>query len=224
MARQNIDMDENPGDTPRSLDFEPDERFKLERVALFSDAIFAIAATLLVIDLRLPEGTENMSEAQLIDALVSLTPRYYAFVVSFVVIGLYWAAHHLTFGRFVRYDPGLPYVNLPVLFCIAVLPFTTSVLGEHPDLTGAVVLYAGWMMVTGFASTALWVWATQRRRLLPADVSDDWIRERTWLGLSVPLAFSASIPIAFVSPLAAQIAWWPLVIVMNIAIARRFER
>jgi uncharacterized membrane protein len=212
------------GGTSGAEEMTDDDRFKLERVAFFSDAIFAIAATLLIIDLRLPEVVGRLTDGELLEALLELAPGYYGFLVSFVVIGLYWAAHHLTLGRFVRYDPALPYVNLPVLFCIAVLPFPTAVLGQYSYLPLAVILYAAWMALTGLAATGMYVWASRGRRLLPSDVSDAWIRERTWISLSVPLAFSISIPIAVVSPLIAQIAWWPLVALLNILVARRFEQ
>jgi uncharacterized membrane protein len=186
--------------------------------------VFAIAITLLVIDLRLPEAAERLTNGELIDELVALGPRYYGFLVSFVVIGLYWAGHHLTFGRFVRYDPGLPYVNLPLLFCIAFMPFPTAVLGEHFYLESAVIFYALWQVATGCAASGLWLWATRDRRLVSSDVSDDWIRERTWWGWVPAAAFLLSIPIAFVSPVLAQLAWWPAVAILTIVVVRRFER
>jgi uncharacterized membrane protein len=190
----------------------------------FSDAVFAIAITLLVIDLRLPEAAERLSNGQLVEELLTLGPRYYGFVVSFVVIGLYWAGHHLTFGRFVRYDPGLPYVNLPLLFCVAFMPFPTAVLGENYHLEAAVIFYALWQVATGVAGSGLWLWATRRRRLVSADVSDDWIEERTWFGWVPAVAFLVSIPLALVSPILAQLSWWPAVALLTIVVARRFER
>jgi uncharacterized membrane protein len=127
----------------------PDDQARIERVAFFSDAVFAIAATLLVVDLRLPEVVGRLTEGELIDAWIALAPKLYGFAVSFLTIGLYWAGHHRTFGRFVRYDPGLPYANLPLLGAIAFMPFPTAVLGEHWYLTGAVLFYVGWQIVTG---------------------------------------------------------------------------
>jgi uncharacterized membrane protein len=199
------------------------DRWQLERVAFFSDAVFAIAATLLVVDLRIPEAVGRITDGQLLAAMGELLPKLYGFAVSIIVIGLYWAGHHRTFGRFVRYDPGLSYVNLPFLICIAFMPFPTAVLGEYSYLTLAVVFYAAWQVVTGAAYLLLWLWATHRRRLLDASVTETWITERTWLGAAVAIAFLITMPLAFVSPAVAQIAWWPMTGLVSLLITRWFE-
>jgi uncharacterized membrane protein len=199
------------------------DRSRFERVAFFSDAVFAIAATLLVVDLRIPETVGRLTDGQFVDALVELTPKFYGFAVSIIVICLYWAGHHRTFGRFVRYESGLPYANLPFLICIAFMPFPTAALGQYWYLTSAVLFYAGWQVVTGVAYFVLWIWATRDRRLVPKDVSDDWIRERTWLGATVMLGFVLTAPIALVSPVLTQVAWWPAITLLSVIVTRRFE-
>jgi len=204
-------------------DDNEDDRAKLERVAFFSDAVFAIAATLLVVDLRIPETVGRLTDGQFIQALVDLAPRFYGFAVSIVTIGLYWAGHHRTFGRFVRYDAALPYYNLLFLIGIAFMPFPTSTLGQFYYLTSAVLFYAGWQVVTGAAYLLLWIWATRDRRLVPRDVTDGWIRERTWFGATVGLGFAITAPIAFVSPVLTQILWWPAISVLSLVVARRYE-
>jgi uncharacterized membrane protein len=204
-------------------DDRQDDRSKIERVAFFSDAVFAIAATLLVVDLRIPETVGRISDGEFVEALVDLTPKFYGFAVSIIVICLYWAGHHRTFGRFVRYDAGLPYANLPFLICIAFLPFPTAALGEYWYLTSAVLFYAGWQVVTGVAFLILWRWASKDRRLIPAEVSDDWIRERTWLAATVMLGFTLTAPLAILSPVLTQVAWWPVISVLSVIVSRRFE-
>jgi uncharacterized membrane protein len=204
-------------------DDRQDDRSKIERVAFFSDAVFAIAATLLVVDLRIPETVGRISDGEFVEALADLTPKFYGFAVSIIVICLYWAGHHRTFGRFVRYDAGLPYANLPFLICIAFLPFPTAALGEYWYLTSAVLFYAGWQVVTGVAFLILWRWASKDRRLIPAEVSDDWIRERTWLAATVMLGFTLTAPLAILSPVLTQVAWWPVISVLSVIVSRRFE-
>jgi uncharacterized membrane protein len=217
-----MEADRQPGRSAVE-DAPVDDRSRLERVAFFSDAVFAIAATLLVVDLRVPETVGRLTDGQFVDALVALTPKLYGFAVSIVVICLYWAGHHRTFGRFVRYDSGLPYANLPFLICIAFLPFPTAALGEFWYLTSAVLFYAFWQVVCGAAYLVLWLWATRDRRLVPKDVSDDWIRERTWLGLTVALGFLLTAPLAFVSPVLTQVLWWPAITLFSFLVTRRFE-
>ena len=208
---------------PRVERLDEDDRAKLERVAFFSDGVFAIAATLLVVDLRIPEAVGRLTNEEFVQALIDLAPKFYGFFVSILVIGLYWAGHHRTFGRFVRYDPGLPYWNLPFLITIAFMPFPTAALGEYSYLGAAVIFYAAWQVVAGVAYLLLWRWATTDRRLVPSDVSDDWIRERTWFGAVVAIGFAVTAPIALVSPVLAQIAWWPAISLFSYLVARRFE-
>src|SRR5258707_188668 len=98
----------------------------LERLIFFSDAVIAIAITLLVLDLRLPEASGESLAAQLGD----LSSSFLSFFMSFAVIGLFWEAHHRLFGFIERYDRTLLWLNLAFLFLIASLPFPTSVLAN----------------------------------------------------------------------------------------------
>ncbi len=101
------------------------------RVEAFSDAVFAIAITLLMLDLRLPSGSENASNQELFDELIRLWPQYLAFVTSFAFIGVIWINHHRVFTLIRRIDAPLLLLNLLLLFGVTVLPFPTSVLADH---------------------------------------------------------------------------------------------
>ena len=94
---------------------------ELERLVFFSDAVFAIAITLLVLELRMPERIAGDADRQLIDGLVSLIPRFLSYAISFWLIGLYWWVHHRTFRHIRRWDEGLLWHNLHFLFWVAVV-------------------------------------------------------------------------------------------------------
>jgi uncharacterized membrane protein len=199
----------------------------VERVVFFSDAVMAIAITLLAIDLRLP-SSELASDADFLNQLSALAPRYFAFVVSFFVIGAYWLVHHRWFRYVVRIDGTLLLVNLLFLFFVVQLPFLNSMLGEHGDLGLPTALYALGLALMGFASTLLWVVA-YRHALVSDAMTPHAARYLALRGLVSPFIFLVSIPIAFVSPTVAEIAWvfvsiGPSLVIKRIPRLARAER
>src|SRR5213080_2449475 len=113
----------------RSLpEARPERDSALERLIFFSDAIFAIAITLLALDIRLPSLSPNVTDADLFNQLLALGQKYYSFSISFLAIGLYWLGHHRMFQYIVRYDAILLLFNFLLLMCIAFIPFPSSVI------------------------------------------------------------------------------------------------
>ena len=113
---------------PRHEDDEAAGDEGIGRILALSDGVFAIAITLLIIAIAIPATT---SDADLPKALLSLWPRYLAYVLSFLVIARFWVTHHLAFRLINRYDATLVWLNLLLLMFVAFLPFPTAVLGEH---------------------------------------------------------------------------------------------
>src|SRR6266700_3984080 len=150
----------------RSLpEAEPERNSALERLIFFSDAIFAIAITLLALDIRLPSLSPNVTDADLFNQLLAIGPKYYSFSISFLAIGLYWLGHHRMFQYIARYDPILLVLNLLLLMCIAFIPFPSSVIGNYNDRT-ANVFYALAFAITGLLSGGMWLYASVGGRLL----------------------------------------------------------
>ncbi|MDN5916573.1 MAG: DUF1211 domain-containing protein [Pseudonocardia sp.] len=184
-------MDEESGDTG------------LDRLMMFSDGVFAIAITLLV----LPLTDAEIPGDRVGEALGELWPRIFTFALSFVVIGRYWIVHHRVFRRIVRSDSRLLVLNLLYLFFIVFLPFPTSVLGEQGDEAVAVVLYAGNLIAVGLASTLLWAYASSGQRLTSDDVTPRVARASLAAGVAPTLALVPSIPLAFLAPDWAMYSW-----------------
>src|SRR5262249_24850822 len=132
-------------------------RLALERIVLFSDAVIAIAITLLAIEIRLPE-LHGDAAAELPAALLQVWPRYLGFVLSFAVVGTYWWIHHRIFRSVRRFDETLIWLNILFLLCVAFVPFASGVLGEHLGSPTAVMFYASVLAVTGLVETALWLY------------------------------------------------------------------
>ena len=124
------------------------ELFQLERLAFFSDAVFAIAITLLVVEVRLPE-IATFTDADVRAALITLLPKYGGFLLSFLVIGRFWVGHHRVFGHLKTSDAGLIWRNLAFLMTIAFMPFPTTVISEYGSLNSAFTFYVVWLILAG---------------------------------------------------------------------------
>jgi uncharacterized membrane protein len=173
-----------------------DDPMGVERVAFFSDAVFAIAITLLVIELTVPEG--DLTGPQLTHELGRLGPKFFSFGLSFWVIGRFWIGHHLTFQYLRRWNLPLLWLNLGLLACIAFLPFPTAVLGNHLGLPEAARLYATSVTVTGLAATLLWWYSSGKGRLVDEDLDPRWRRAMLLRTLTAPVVFGLSIPLVTV--------------------------
>jgi uncharacterized membrane protein len=182
---------------------EYDTHSSTHRLEAFSDGVFAIAITLLIIEIGVPhvEG-----EADLGDELWDLWPSYGAYILSFVMIGIYWANHHSFFELFGRTDHVFLMVNVLFLMTIAFIPFPTAVLGEYLDNDAqrqdAVILYAIGLLLPALTWFAIWVYA-RARGLLVAGLRPSYVRFMTYqYGLSCVL-FTLSLAIALVEPWAS---------------------
>ena len=189
---------------PRQEDDEAAEE-GIGRILALSDGVFAIAMTLLILEIAVPATT---SDAGLPHALLTLWPQYLAYVLSFVVIARFWVAHHQVFRLIARYDAVLMWLNLLLLMFVAFLPFPTAVLGKHSGSPAAAVLYAAAVVLAGTTSTAYWWYASGRGSLLRPDVRAAQVRALRARGLSSPVFFVLTLPIAVFAPYVAEIMWF----------------
>ena len=133
------------------------------RVEAFSDGVFAIAITLLILEIRVPESAGH---GTLGHALADLWPSYLAFVASFMTIGVMWLNHHRLFTLINKCDDGLIALNLLLLMGITWIPFPTGLLAEHlrrPDERVAGVVYAGSFVVIAIAFSVMWRYAVHAK-------------------------------------------------------------
>src|ERR1017187_10291553 len=102
----------------------------LERQAALSDGVFAIAMTLLVLDLRVPASTAIHSEGDLLSALVALSPRLLAYFMSFMTLGIFWVGQQTQLSSFARSNRDLTWMQIAFLLVVALMPFSTALLAE----------------------------------------------------------------------------------------------
>jgi uncharacterized membrane protein len=211
-------MSNAPGEERRERTLE------LDRLANFTDAVFAIAATLLVLSIQFSQNLEAPNlDSKLWDEYQEVLPQVLAYALSFFVIGRYWLAHHRMFKLIRRIDARFIELNLLALGFIALLPFPTEVFGNYPSDRPAFIVYAAGVTATGLASTVVWWYATDGNRLIDASTPRDWVIHSRLRGLSIPAVFLLSIPISFASVTAAQISW-ALLVPLRVVFTRRYGK
>ena len=187
---------------------EPDEKALrsdekvLGRLLGFSDGIFAFAITLLILNLVLPAGA---TKAELPQALMQLWPKFMAFLISFLVIGLYWIIHVRQLRVICKYDTGLLWFNLIFLMFIVLIPFSTSILSDFFGTAG-VTLYAANMACAGYMATGLWIYAV-RSKLVDAHLGQAQVKRGIIMNLVAPVMFTLSIGLAFINADLAAYSW-----------------
>jgi uncharacterized membrane protein len=191
---------------PQTPEARAEDRTKraFDRFVNFSDAVFAIAITLLVLDMRLPALDATAMRPPLGPQLAGMTPNLVAFMLSFAVVGGYWVSHHRFFQAVDRSDARLVWLNLLVLFFIVLLPFPTQIMAEYGDTTLGIEIYAGAMTLTGLSIIALETYAF-RAGLTAPEVNKEASLAKSSI---TPLVFASSMIIAVWSPVWATRMWW----------------
>ena len=179
--------------------------YGLGRLLALSDGVFAFAMTLLVVQLAVPQLAQGQA-SQLGSQLLAEGPSYFSYLISFVVISMYWYSHHRLFRYIRRWDAWLITLNLGALLFVAVMPFPTAIMGRYGDQTLAVVIYAATLGTTGLFIWLIW-WYGIRRQLFTRSLEQHAARQFRWRAFLTPAVFFLSIPLAFWQPRVAQSSW-----------------
>jgi uncharacterized membrane protein len=187
---------------PAPLTSRAMERSDLSRIVAFTDGVMAVAITLLVLNLDVPQVNDT---AELDDQLVDLLPSLGAYVLSFALVGRYWVIHHNLFDRLEGFDGGLRVLNLVFLALIALVPFATDLMDQYNEESLAAAVFGATL---GLAALANWC---MHAHALRAGLVKEAHRDATHAHSPVSAAFTAifllSVPLAFVSPHLAQALW-----------------
>jgi uncharacterized membrane protein len=196
--------------------------FQLERLILFSDAVFAIAITLLVIELRVPELNGEVTDKALLHEMIHLIPRFMGFVISFVLIGIYWSIHHRLFGFVHKYSNRLIALNMLFLFSIVLMPFSTGLFGEYSTpstmhLVTPFAFYVGNISLTGFSNFLLWRYVCEPSNGIADGFPDrQYVKTAKIRSLVVPVVFLISLVVSFWYPVLARYVPVSLVLIFQV--------
>jgi uncharacterized membrane protein len=177
-----------------------------ERLLALSDGIFAIAMTLLVLQLEVPHLSPQEA-AHLPRYLLEMGPRFFVYVLSFLVVATFWMAHHRVFSHVRACDGATRWLNLIFLLFVAFMPFPTDLVGEFPEQRFAVNFYAVVFALTSLLLTTLLWHVAREPSLLRADHDPRWIRALCLRNLAIPAVFLLSIPLSFLSVELAMYSW-----------------
>lgn len=168
------------------------------RVEAFSDGVFAIVVTLLVLELRVPHLPENFTSIDVLNELIHLAPKFISFALSFLVIAIFWVNHHQFFHSLEKTDRTLLWLNNLVLFCLSFIPFPTAFIGEYPTGVVPVMLY-GFAMFAASISFNILLRHAIRADLFHPSISKQVLRESVRKGKFGPVIYFISIVAALIS-------------------------
>ena len=181
----------------------------LHRLEALSDGVFAVAMTLLVLDLHAPVAAAIHSERDLLHALAALSPRLLTYLLSFMTLGIFWMGQQAQFNLLQRSDRDLGWVHIAFLAAVSLIPFSTALLAEFIRYKAALILY--WLNILILGLLLLAAWCVVRRRGLlkldvPSEVNGAIVRRIVW----------AQALYAFGAALCVFDNWWSIAFIISV--------
>jgi len=188
------------------------KEFQLERMILFSDAVFAIAITLLVIEIKIPEleKGETLTEHLLLEKLAHLIPKFIGFIISFLLIGQYWIVHHRMFGFVINFSDKLIWLNLFFLLATVLMPFSTGYYSEYvgKGVVSPVIFYTANICLLGIFNFLMWRYISNSKNNLTENLTPQLAKYFSLRALTVPTIFVIFSFVYLYSPVIA--VWIPI--------------
>ena len=193
---------------------------EFSRIVAFSDGVFAIAITLLVLALEIPDNVDDVGQA-----LRDQHDDVVAYAISFAVVGKFWISHHRFYAALSRFDNTLMGMNLFYLAWIALVPASSELLGNYSDSADSAIIYAANMAGASLTFTTQVIYAS-RRGLMRPDAPEEQRRLAGPATFLIGAIFLLSIPLALIDPTLAQLSWLAILVVGRSLVgwAARFVR
>jgi uncharacterized membrane protein len=183
------------------------------RLEAFSDGVFAVIITIMVLEMKIPRGTD-------LQALKSVVPVFLCYVLSYIYVGIYWNNHHHLLHASEHVTGGILWANLVLLFCLSLVPFTTAWMGENHYAPLPVAVYGVMLLLAGVAFVVLTkslIAHHGKNSVLATSIGNDW------KGRVSVLVYALAIPLAFVKPWVAC-ACYTIVAIMWLVPDPRIEK
>lgn len=182
------------------------------RLEAFSDGVFAIVITLLILDIRFPE----VEYGQFWGTLSSILPRILAYVLSFIIIGLYWVIHHNSMHAIKTTDRGFLWLNILLLLCVSFIPFPTSLVGRYPFEAGPIIVYGVTLITCNLVGYLTVVYVHYHPHLATSEFSDKYLRRHTPNYIFVNGSYLGAILLANIYPLVSYLIYIMVVLLLII--------
>ena len=192
------------------------------RLAALADGVFAIAMTLLVLELAVPvvsEEGEGLGEQ-----LLEMWPEFLMYALGFLVLGVYWVTHHMILDPIERYDTTLAWLNIVYLMFAALIPFATAFVVQNGATTATALAYGLNLLALFAMGWAMWTYASTRGRLMGEQADPELVRGASTMGLIYFVALLVPLLLAFVAPLVSMLVYAGIVIAfIGFTVAGRWE-
>ncbi|HLV79441.1 MAG TPA: TMEM175 family protein [Chthonomonadaceae bacterium] len=192
------------------------------RIEAFSDGVFAVAITLLVLDIKVPHAADLGSQGTLARALLLQWPQFLAYVTSFATILIMWMNHHKLFNQIRRTDHWFLLWNGLLLFGVTIVPFPTALVAEfihRKDAALAAIIYSGTFILISVFFNLVWRYAAHKNRLLKADKDDRFVRIINRQYACGPFFYLIAFALAFTNVTASITACMALAVFFALPIA-----
>jgi len=195
-----------------------DSKLQIERLLFFSDAVIAIAMTLLIIEIKAPHII-NDSNAELVKNINELIPKFVSFLVSFFVIAIYWKVHHYLFGFIVKYTDKLIWLNILFLLSIVLMPFSSAFYSENFNMNIPYSFYCTNIIFTGLINCWIVRYISSKKEDISTLTGNTlWRKYHTLRSLVAPLIFFISMLLSFYSKSLSRLCFiiiFPLIFLLN---------
>jgi uncharacterized membrane protein len=168
------------------------------RVEALTDGIFAVAMTLLVLDIKVPEAQQATGAANLPLNLLALVPKVLSYIISFIILGVYWVGHHAQLAFIHRADRPLLWINIVFLLWVALVPFSTALLSEYSNTRMAIGIYGGNLIAIGLTLALHWWYATAGSRHVDPAIDRALVRGAMYRTLMGPFVYLLAILLSFI--------------------------
>src|SRR5215510_2100748 len=173
------------------------------RLEAFSDGVFAIVITLLILDIRFPD----VDYSQFWVTLNSLLPRILAYVMSFIIIGLYWVTHHNSMHAIKKTDRVFLWLNILLLLCVSFIPFPTSLLGRYPFQAGPIIIYGATLIASNLVGYIMILYVWFHPHLATAEFGKKYMQRHTPNYIIVNVLYLGAILLAHSLPLLSYLIY-----------------
>jgi uncharacterized membrane protein len=185
---------------------------RVNRLEAFSDGVYAIVITLLVLDLRIPD----VPYSGLAEALSATLPRVAAYLLSFIVVGLYWVFHYIYIERIKSVNGTLIAINLLGLLLISFMPIPTSLIGRYPLQAWPIVLYGVCLIGINMTGMATLIYLRQNPYLLHESMSHSDFKQQLRVYIWVNVPYILAVAIAFIVPVASYLIFFVILVAIGI--------
>jgi len=188
----------------------PEYHISKTRLETLVDGIFAIAMTLLVLGINPPRPEDSLAQSVLPGMIEGLVPQVFLFIVSFLVLALFWMGHHRQFHFVHKIDPALLWINILILISIVFVPFSTDVAGDYPDVMDAALLFHANMFIVGLLFFVQWRYICRHEHLCEPVLEKAVMRGGIYRSMLVPVIATIGGILCFVNPPLSLLVYFAL--------------